>query len=512
MVALSVRAIPREAGDRSAATGSQSCAHTAALHRESRSAPALLNQLKRIAAFQNPEFYKKQRMRLSTATTPRVISCSEDMALHIVLPRNCVTDVGQLLAEHGITFFVDDQRQVGSPLSLRFNGELTAVQMDAVDALMEHDIGVFVAPPGIGKTVLGTYLVAKRACNTLILVHRKPLLEQWRVQLAMFLSVDPKDIGQIGGGLRKPNGRLDVAMMQSLVDKEGVNDLVQTYGHVIVDECHHVSASSFERILAEVKARYLLGLTATPQRRDGRQPIAEMQLGPIRFRVDAKSHAARRPFKHRLIVRETEFRAPAQGSGGAIQEIYRSLAHDEGRNQHIVDDIVATLEEGRSPIVLTERKDHLDHLADRLRGLVRHLIVLKGGTSAKGRRQALEQLNSIPDSGERLILATGRYIGEGFDDARLDTLFLAMPISWKGTLVQYAGRLHRHHPRKAEVRIYDYVDRNAPMLLRMFEKRLTTYRAIGYARGEAPLGFRERPEELTVVYDEEALRHFDAVE
>lgn len=280
---------------------------------------------------------------------------------------------------------------------------------------------------------------------------------------------------------------------------------------MIVDECHHVSASSFERILSEVKARYLLGLTATPQRRDGRHPITEMQLGPIRFRVDAKSQAGRRPFEHKLIVRETEFQAPAQRSGGAIQDLYRALADAETRNQRIVDDIVSALEEGRSPIVLTERKDHLDCLADRLRGLVRHLVVLKGGTSAKERRQSLEQLNSIPEETEQLILATGRYIGEGFDDARLDTLFLAMPISWKGTLVQYAGRLHRHHPGKAEVRIYDYVDRNVPMLLRMFEKRLATYRAIGYARGEAPLGFHERTEELTVEYDQEALRHFDTV-
>jgi superfamily II DNA or RNA helicase len=473
--------------------------------------PCLLNQLKRIAAFQNPEFYKKQRMRLSTATTPRVISCAEDLALHISLPRNCVTEARELLTGHGARLLVDDQRQAGSPLSLNFHGALTALQGNAATALEEHEIGVFVAPPGIGKTVLGTYLVAKRACSTLILVHRKPLLEQWKVQLAMFLNVDPKDIGQIGGGQRKPNGRLDVAMMQSLVDKEGADDIVQEYGHVIVDECHHVSASSFERILSEVKARYLLGLTATPQRRDGRQPITEMQLGPIRFRVDAKSQAARRPSEHKLIVRETGFGAPAQELGSAIQDLYRALADDEARNQRIVDDIVSALEEGRSPIVLTERKDHLDRLADRLRGLVRHLIVLKGGTSAKERRQSLERLDSIPEEAERLILATGRYVGEGFDDARLDTLFLAMPISWKGTLVQYAGRLHRHHPGKAEVRIYDYVDRNVPMLLRMFEKRLATYRAIGYARGEAPLGFRERAEGLTVEYDEEALRHFDSV-
>ena len=211
-------------------------------------------------------------------------------------------------------------------------------------------------------------------------------------------------------------------------------------------------------------------------------------------------------------MRETRFRTLPEETGSGIQDVYRALAEDTERNQRIIDDIIAVLQEGRSPILLTERKDHLDHLADRLGRLVRHLIVLKGGTSGKERRQTLEQLASIPDASERLVLATGRYVGEGFDDARLDTLFLAMPVSWKGTLVQYAGRLHRHHPRKVEVRIYDYVDREVPMLLRMFEKRLTTYRAIGYARGEAPLGFGEPPPELTVEYDEEALRHFEAAE
>jgi superfamily II DNA or RNA helicase len=231
-----------------------------------------------------------------------------------------------------------------------------------------------------------------------------------------------------------------------------------------------------------------------------------MQLGPIRFRVDAKSHAARRPFERKLLVRETTFRMPSDSSDLSIQELYRALANDESRNQRIVDDVVAVLQEGRSPILLTERKDHLEHLADRLRPLVRHLVVLRGGMTAKERRGSTDQLASIPDTAERVVLATGRYIGEGFDDARLDTVFLAMPVAWKGTLVQYSGRLHRRHPGKTEVRIYDYVDREVPMLLRMFEKRLPTYRAIGYARGEAPLGFAEPPEELTIEYDEEQLR------
>ncbi|MFZ0009002.1 MAG: DEAD/DEAH box helicase family protein, partial [Steroidobacteraceae bacterium] len=336
-----------------------------------------------------------------------------------------------------------------------------------------------------------------------------PLLEQWIAQLAIFLSIDAKQIGHIGGGQRKPNGRIDVAMIQSLVRKDKVDDIVAGYGHVIVDECHHLPAVSFEQVLSEVRARYLVGLTATPQRRDGHHPITEMQLGPIRFRVDAKSHAARRPFSHKLIVRETEFQLATNQSNLGIQEIYRELANDAPRNTRIINDVISAVQEGRSPIVLTERKDHLDFFAEHLRSVVRHLIVLQGGMTTKARNHSVEQLAAIPDTTERLVLATGRYIGEGFDDARLDTLFLAMPVSWKGTLIQYSGRLHRLHPAKTEVRIYDYVDRQVPMLLRMFEKRLTTYRAIGYARGEAPLGFAEPVEERTVEYDREALRHFE---
>jgi superfamily II DNA or RNA helicase len=467
----------------------------------------LLNQLKRLAAFQNPEFYKRQRMRLSTALTPRVITCAEELTQHISLPRACAFEAHKLFEEYGVALAVDDQRHDGAPLEVKFKGELTVVQKQMARALLEHETGILVAPPGIGKTVLGTYLVARRARSALILVHRKPLLEQWIAQLAIFLDVDEKQIGRIGGGQRRPNGRLDVAMVQSLVRKGEIDDLIADYGHVVVDECHHLPAVSFERILSEVKARYIVGLTATPQRRDGHQPITQMQLGSVRFRMDTRSQAAHRPFDHRLIVRDTGFRLVAESEATSIQETYRMLANDHARNSRILEDVITAIHEGRSPILLTERKDHLEYFAERLRRFVRHIVVLRGGMTAKERQRSADQLASIPDTAERLVVATGCYIGEGFDDPRLDTLFLALPVSWKGTLIQYSGRLHRHHPAKTEVRIYDYVDREVPMLLRMFEKRLATYRAIGYARREAPLGFAEPPDELTIEYDEEALRH-----
>lgn len=468
-----------------------------------------ITELRRLAAFQNPEFYKKQKMRLSTALTPRVIACVEDFPLFLALPRGCAADVHDLIAECGGTLSIDDKRNTGTPLDARFQGELTAVQSAAARQILDHDSGVFVGPPGIGKTVLGTYLIAQRACSTLILVHRKPLLEQWIAQIAMFLGITEKEIGQIGGGKRKPNGLLDVAMIQSLVRKDAVNDLIAGYGHVIVDECHHVPAVSFERVLSEAKARFVLGLTATPQRRDGHHPIIEMQLGPIRYRVDVKNQATSRPFDHKLIVRETAFQLSESHADAGIQEIYGALSRDYARNILILDDVIAVLEEGRSPILLTERKDHVEYFADALQSVVRHIVVLRGGMSAKKRHEAAEQLAAIPDDEERLVLATGRYIGEGFDDARLDTLFLAMPVSWKGTLIQYSGRLHRRHPGKREVRIYDYVDWKVPMLARMFEKRLRTYRAIGYAREEAPARFGEALTETIVEYDEETLRRLE---
>jgi superfamily II DNA or RNA helicase len=469
----------------------------------------LINEIKRLAAFQNPEFYKKQSMRLSTASTPRVIACAEDFPQHVALPRGCRQALEDLLGEYSVTLVVDDMRHEGESVPFAFQGQLTAIQEQAAQALLQHDLGVFVAPPGIGKTVLGTYLMATRARSTLVLVHRRPLLDQWVAQLSMFLGVAEKEIGVIGGGKRRPNSRLDVAMIQSLVHKGRVDDAVATYGHIVVDECHHVPAISFERVLSEAKARYVVGLTATPHRRDGRHPILEMQLGPARFVVDPKSQAARRPFEHRLIVRETPFQFRNETTNSGIQEIYRALSVEDARNRLILNDVINALEEHRSPLLLTERRDHLEYFAERLRGFARHLVILHGGMTAKERREVGARLIEVPDEEERLVLATGRYIGEGFDDARLDTLFLAIPISWKGTLVQYSGRLHRLHPNKAEVRIFDYVDTEVPMLRRMFEKRLRTYRAIGYARCEAPLGYAETTDETRIEYDEEALRHFE---
>ena len=468
--------------------------------------PVLINQIKRLAAFENPEFYKKQAMRLSTALTPRVVSCAEEAANRIGLPRGCLPEFEELMGEHGIEVDIDDQRLEGESLTVEFHGELTELQQRAVRALLSHEIGVFVAPPGTGKTVVGTHLVASRGRSTLILVHRTQLLDQWRAQLSVFLDLKPSEIGQIGGGRRKITGELDIAMIQSLARRDAVDDVAANYGHVIVDECHHVPAVSFEKVMRTVRARYITGLTATPQRRDGHHPILHFQLGPVRFSADLKSSGAQRPFENRLTVRPTSFRLQSGSSGAGIQEVYAQLAADRARNEMILDDVIDVLEKGGSPILLTERRDHVDYFADQLGKVARHLVILMGGMGVKQRREVVNQLKTIPDGEERLVLATGRFIGEGFDDARLDTLFLAMPISWKGTLVQYAGRLHRQHASKSEIRIFDYVDSEVPMLARMFEKRLRGYRSMGYDLESTTERDSSKGGDYVVEYDQEVLR------
>lgn len=441
---------------------------------------SLLDQIKRLAAFQNPEFFKKQNLRLSTALTPRVISCAEELPRFVSLPRGCVEDLGGLLAAHAIPLDLDDERIDGDAVTLSFRSRLTARQDEAARALLEHETGVLVSPPGTGKTVIGAWLVAARSRSTLVLVHRQPLLDQWVEQLSLHLGLDPAEIGRVGGNTRKPHGRIDVAMMQSLVRGDSVDELVGRYGHVVVDECHHVPAVSFERLLSGVRARYVVGLTATAKRRDGHHPILHMQVGPIRCDLGRAAQDSHGELARTLVVREMSFRGSPTDTKPSIQALYAPLARDEGRNDMIVADVTRALEEDRSPLVLTERRDHLDVLAERLGPACPNVIVLRGGAGARSRRETLARLRALPPDEPRLLLATGRYIGEGFDDSRLDTLFLALPISWRGTLVQYAGRLHRPHAGKLEARIVDYVDREVPMLARMFERRRTGYRSIGY--------------------------------
>jgi superfamily II DNA or RNA helicase len=444
--------------------------------------PALVNRLIRLAAFQNPEFYSAQAMRLPTFGKPRVISCAELFTKHIALPRGCLEAALELFAFHGIRPNLRDQRRDGQPLGVHFLGTLTPEQQSAAKALIAHDTGVLAATTAFGKTIVAANLIAERDRSTLVLVHRQQLLDQWVARLNAFLGIKPDRIGVVGGGKKRPTGVIDVAIIQSLVRKGEVSDLVADYGHLVIDECHHLSAFSFEAVARAAKAKYVLGLSATVTRKDGHHPIIFMNCGPIRYRVDARKQAATRPFRHRVVLQKTDFRSARHdtNSRASIQDLYGLLARDEARNAMIFHDILTALELGRSPVVITERKDHLQTIAERLAKFAKNVVVLKGGMKAEERKRATQSLQSIPDGEERVIVATGRYLGEGFDDNRLDTLFLTMPISWRGTLAQYAGRLHRQHTAKREVVIYDYVDNEEPMLAKMAARRDAGYKALGY--------------------------------
>ncbi len=454
--------------------------------------PAAQNAMKRLAAFRNPDFYRAQAMRLPIYDKPRIICTAEISKEYIGLPRGCENALYKLFEDYNVDYSVDDQTNRGSTISVTFNGVLREEQQPAVDALLDHNTGVLSATTAFGKTVIASYLIGKRKVNTLILVHTQSLMQQWQKSLETFLKMDAdppltkkgkvkknwSPIGVLGAGKSTLHGNVDVAVMQSLVSGDEVKALVRDYGMIIVDECHHVSAVNFEKILKFTNAKYVYGLTATPTRQDGHHPIIFMQCGPIRYRVDAKEQAEKRLFEHYLIPRFTSYRSVNTDKG--IATIYRDLAENEIRNAQIIRDVVKALQQGRCPIILTERREHVLLLQERLSGHCKNVITLFGTASQKERRQTLERLKSIPIDESLLIIATGKYVGEGFDYPRLDTLFLALPIAWKGKVAQYAGRLHRNYPGKSEVQIYDYVDIHIPVLERMYQKRVKGYAAIGY--------------------------------
>ncbi len=437
---------------------------------------ALANRLIRIAAFQNPEFYKAQAMRMSVWDKPRVIGNAENYPEHIALPRGCHDAVLDLLRDNGITCDLRDERFDGSPIDVPFVGTLRLDQEAAVAAMLHHDTGVLCAPTAFGKTVTAAAMIARRGVTTLVLVHRTELLKQWQERLQAFLGVGKGEVGTIGGGKAKPTGKIDIAFMQSISRQGKVNPLVYNYGQVIVDECHHVGAVTFDAILKSAKAKFVLGLTATPVRRDGLQPIIFMQCGPIRYKA---AKPAGMPHDLEVLPRSRLTRINLPTDAG-IQDIFGHLANDQARTEAIAAEVRDAVGQGRKVLVLTERTEHLDAINAALHGLLSALFVLHGRMSTKQRRALVADLDALPPDAPRVLLSTGKLVGEGFDHPPLDTLVLTMPVSWKGTLQQYAGRLHREHATKTDVRIIDFVDAGHPALMRMWEKRQRGYRAMGY--------------------------------
>jgi superfamily II DNA or RNA helicase len=474
-----------------------------------------LNRIKRLAAFQNPLFYKTQKMRMSTYGIPRIIYSLSETDEYIGIPRGCRSELIYLLDNSNAEYILDDKRNKGRFINVCFKGTLREEQDSAADNLYQYQNGILSVPTAFGKTIIGASLISRKKCNTLILVHLQVLSDQWKRSLEQFLEIneslpEPENrrghkkkrsiIGQIGSGKNTSLGIIDIALVQSLVRENIVNNIVKNYGMVIVDECHHASSLNYEKVLSVTNAQYVYGLTATPKRQDGQHPVTFMQCGPIRYSVSAKEQAVRRTFDHYVVPCFTSFKKPLvqKGADWHITKIYTDLSLDEPRNRQIANDVEAAVICGRSPIILTHRKEHVMQLAAIIKNQINsHVITLVGTDSTKVKNKMSESLLSIPPEESVIIISTGKYIGEGFDYPRLDTLFLASPIAWKGTLAQYSGRLHREYPGKQDVIVYDYVDIHIPVLERMYHKRLSGYAQIGYK----VLSSKSEPDKISMIYN-----------
>ena len=452
------------------------------------------NHLKRIAAFKNPEFYSKQAMRISTYNIPRIICRADFTDEYLAMPRGCEDAIIDMLYSLKIDYEIVNNTNHGKPIGVTFKGKERDEQLDAINALMPFSNGVLSATTAFGKTVTAAVLIARRKTNTLILVHSKALLMQWHERLSEFLDIDFTEeeiskkrgrkkafspVGCLDSTSNTLHGVIDIALMQSCFENDEVKPFVKEYGMVIVDECHHVSSITFENVLKHVTAHYVYGLTATPIRKDGLQPIIFMQCGPIRFSADAKAQIQKQSFRRYLVPRFTSYR-PVTDDKQSFTALSQSLAESEIRNNLIIEDVLNVVAAGRTPIILTARTSHVELLAEMLKQHVANIIQLTGEGTAKNKRETLQKLQDIPKDAPLVIVATGKYVGEGFDYPRLDTLFLALPISWKGLVAQYAGRLHRENEGKKDVRIYDYIDIHEPVCENMYRKRLKGYSAIGY--------------------------------
>ncbi len=447
-----------------------------------------LSHLKRMAVFHNPAFYQAQASRMSTHNITRLISCGAEDAQYIGLPRGYREKVMALFESLDIPVSVTDDTVNGDELRVDFKGELWPEQEKAVANLLVHDNGILCGTTAFGKTVCALNIIAEKKVNTLIVVNKTSLVSMWQEKIQAFLDFPDTEnekeakklVGQLGGGKKKLTQKIDIALLQSLYHKGEVHECLQDYGMIIVDECHHISAFSFDQVLQAAPAKYVYGLTATPTRKDGLQPIVYMQCGPIRYKDNAKKQAKARPFDHKVRMQFTAF-DPTIRQEMSLQQVYQQIFENEERNSKLVADIIKNYREGRNAIILTERVAHVKRLEELLREEIPDVVAVTGGLGRKTEREKLREIREAPVNRPLTIISTGSFIGEGFDEPRLDTLFLAMPISWKGRLHQYAGRLHRLYEGKTEVRIYDYVDVHVPVLERMYRKRQTGYAGIGYS-------------------------------
>lgn len=438
--------------------------------------PDIVSALKHLASLHNPEFYEKERLRLSTWNTPRFIRCYRENLGQLLLPRGLREKAEKLVADAGSTLVVAEDHEEPSALGVAMRSTLTAEQRVAADALAGHKLGMLVAPPGSGKTVVGCALIARHRVPTLVIVDRNPLVEQWRERLTTHLDLTARQVGQIGGGRNKQTGIVDIAMAQSLARRDDIDELTSGYGMVIVDECHHVPAVTFERAVREVAARRWVGLTATPYRRDGLQALMAMHCGPVRHTMTAPPGAALRVMD--LVTHDTDHLPVAPDQH--IQAVFRAIVEDDRRTQRIAADIVAAAARGRNCLVLTRWTEHLESITAALRARGAQPLVLHGQLGKKARTEVMKALTASASDGGMILAATASLLGEGFDCPPLDTLFLAFPIRFKGSVVQYVGRVLRPTPDKTRIEVHDYIDVMVPVLARMHDERRTAYAHLGF--------------------------------
>ena len=442
-----------------------------------------LGILRRTAVFLNPEYFKNLRMHLPLYNIPRYIDCSKENDDYLLLPRGNLPKVIEKLEEANAKYEITDERETGQKIDFQFTGKLYDEQKGALKALLKEDVGILSAGTGFGKTVVASALIAGRNVNTLILVQSHALLEQWKKAIKQFLDITP---GTIAAGKNKSTGLLDIAIVNSLIEK-GSDELrprSYKYGMLIVDECHHVSAFSTENLVASFKAKYIYGLTATPIRRDGHQKIIFYQCGSVLYSTTTKQMNEAQNFAHYFIPRFSSFHYVAElteSKNPSINQYYEKLISNSTRNELIIADVKKAVKDGRTPLILSERIEHLNILYEKLSNSAQNVIFITGRGTQKQKNETLEKLKTVPADESLIILATGKYAGEGFDYPRIDTLMLAMPFSWKGTLAQYCGRLHRNFAGKNEVQIFDYVDYRIPVFDRMYQNRLKGYKHLGYS-------------------------------
>ena len=454
-------------------------------------------QLRRMATFSNKQYFQNQAMDMPNYDESRFIYLGSDEGKYIVLPRGLREEILKKFDNAGISYKIEDKRTKGQELNISFRGELRESQIPAVETMLENETGILHAATAFGKTVVCCDMIARRGISTLILVDRADLMNQWIKRLEEFLDIDEELpeyqtktgrtrkrkslIGNLQGAHDTLTGIVDVAMIRSLKKKDGFHPKLKEYAQVYFDECHHAASDSAIEVLQEINAKYVYGVTATPKRGDGKEKINEFLLGPIRYRFTAKDRAEEQNINHLVYPRFTRTVKPHHLSKTPYgNDAYELIRNNDVRDEQIIRDVADCVQAGRTPVVLTKYVDHAKKLSERLKTYADQLILLTGANGTKARRAQVEELNKVDDSDSLILVGTGSLLGEGFDFPRLDTLFMATPVSGENVVEQYVGRLNRDYDGKENVIVYDYVDSHIPKFDKMYSARLKAYKKIGY--------------------------------